>query len=231
MSSLSIAQKPRVWRPKRWWYGLIAWGAHRLFFGTKGGIEGIGKANVPKSGGVIIAPVHFSNLDPPAVASVCPRQLRFMAKQELFKGLFGWGISSVGAFPVRRGENDTDAIRKAIELLEDGQALLLFPEGERGDGVNLGSINRGVAMLAKRTGAKIVPTAIIGTREMLPRGAKGVKRGHVRIVFGVPFAFDDVTSASGGAGRDAFTGFLAARLVDLCAEHGLMLRGSEAVSA
>ena len=194
-----------------------------MYFASKGGVEGIGKENVPKHGAIIIAPVHFSNLDPPAVASVCPRQLRFMAKQELFKGFFGWGISSVGAFPVRRGENDTDAIRKAIDMLDDGQALLLFPEGERGDGKKLGSINRGIAMLAKRTGAQIVPTAIVGTHAMLPRGAKGAKRGHIRIVFGEPFTYASVTEGSTAKGRDIFATELERRLVELCTANGMKL--------
>jgi len=227
--------KTRVWRPNRFWYGFIDWIAHWLYFGLKGGIEAIGKANVPKRGPVIIAPVHFSNLDPPAVASVCPRQLRFMAKSELFKGFFGWGISSVGAFPVRRGENDTEAIRKAIEILADGQALLLFPEGERGDGQQLGSINRGIAMLAKRSQAPIVPTAVIGTHAMLPKGAKGARRGHVKIVFGEPFTYEQAGDAAGSLGREHFAVALESRLIALCAAHGLSLsaptRGRESVEA
>jgi len=178
---------------------------------------------VPKDGATIIAPVHLSNLDPPAVASVCPRQLRFMAKHELFKGFFGWAISSVGAFPVRRGENDTDAIRKAIAMLDSGQALLLFPEGERGDGKHLGQINRGIAMLAKRSGAQVVPTAIIGTHAMLPRGAKGAKRGHVRIAFGEPFTYASVVDGSSSKGREKFAAELERRLVKVCAANGMEL--------
>jgi 1-acyl-sn-glycerol-3-phosphate acyltransferase len=223
VSATGIEPKPHVWRPHRLWYGLIAWIAHRLYFGSKGGVEGLGKENVPKDGPTIIAPVHFSNLDPPAVASVCPRQLRFMAKQELFKGFFGWAISSVGAFPVRRGETDTDAIRKAIAMLGSGQVLLLFPEGERGDGIRLGPINKGIAMLAKRTEAQIVPTAIIGTHAMLPRGAKGARRGHVTIAFGEPFSYASIVEGSNSQGRELFTAELERRLIALCAEHGLTL--------
>ena len=146
-----------------------------------------------------------------------------MAKQELFKGLFGWGISSVGAFPVRRGENDTEAIRRAIDMLDNGQALLLFPEGERGDGTHLGPINKGIAMLAKRSAAQIVPTAIIGTHSMLPRGAKGAKRGHVKIVFGSPFSYESFTAGVEGKGRDVFTEELQSRLLELCRDYGLNL--------
>ena len=230
MSTPAVQPATRVWKPNRAWYGLIAWIAHRLYFGSKGGVEGVGLENVPTDGATIIAPIHLSNLDPPAVASVCPRHLRFMAKQELFKGFFGWAISSVGAFPVRRGENDTDAIRKAIDILHSGQALLLFPEGERGDGAKLGSINRGVAMLAKRTGAKIVPTAIIGTLAMLPRGAKGARKGHVKIVFGPPFTYDAIATGQDGKGRDVFARELERRLLELCSQHGLNLQFSESAT-
>lgn len=202
-----------------------------MYFRSKGGVHGVGTENIPLDGALIIAPIHLSNLDPPAVASVSPRQLRFMAKQELFKGIFGWGIASVGAFPVRRGENDTDAIRKAIELLDDGQALLLFPEGERGDGKRIGAINRGVAMLAKRTGARVVPTAIIGTHAMLPKGAKGAKKGHVTVIFGAPFTFDEVTEGAAGKARDVFAAELEHRILALCAEHGMVLEPSQSGDA
>src|ERR1019366_8096288 len=194
-----------------------------IYFGSKGGVEGVGQKQVPKNGATILAPIHLSNLDPPAVASVCPRQLRFMGKHELFKGFFGWAIASVGAFPVRRGENDTDAIRKALDILGSGQALLIFPEGERGDGKHLGQINRGIAMLAKRSGAQVVPTAIVGTHAMLPRGAKGAKRGHVRVVFGEPFTYASVAEGSSSKGREAFAAELERRLLEVCAAHGLEL--------
>ena len=92
MSATAVEPKPSVWRPNRLWYGLIAWIAHRIYFGSKGGVEGVGQKQVPKNGATILAPIHLSNLDPPAVASVCPRQLRFMGKHELFKGFFGWAI-------------------------------------------------------------------------------------------------------------------------------------------
>jgi 1-acyl-sn-glycerol-3-phosphate acyltransferase len=151
-----------------------------------------------------------------------------MAKSELFKGIFGWGIRSTGAFPVRRGENDTEAIRKAIELLNDGQVLLLFPEGERGDGMKLGPINRGIAMLAKRTGAPIIPTAIVGTHAMLPRGGKRAKRGHVTVAFGEAFTYAEVAKGSSSEARDAFAMELERKLLELCASNGLTLQQSRA---
>jgi 1-acyl-sn-glycerol-3-phosphate acyltransferase len=226
-----LTPKPKVWKPIWLWYALIAGIARRVFFASKGGLSIVGKLNVPARGAAIIAPIHLSTLDPPAVASASRRHLRFMAKSELFKGIFGWGIRSTGAFPVRRGENDTEAIRNAIDILNDGQVLLLFPEGERGDGMRLGSINRGIAMLAKRTGAPIVPTAIVGTHAMLPRGGKGVKRGHVVVAFGQPFTYAEVARGSSSESRELFAAELEKRLLEICAENGLILEPCSASSA
>jgi 1-acyl-sn-glycerol-3-phosphate acyltransferase len=207
------------------WYAFILTLA-KLLYGSLGGVRRVGEAHVPRSGAVLIAPVHFSTFDPPAVAIACPRQLRFMAKQELFKGIFGRGIRSVGAFPVRRGENDTESVRAAIGMLEDGQAVLVFPEGERGDGIRLNPMNPGLAMLAKRTGAPVVPTAVVGTHILKPRGSKKLKRTRMVIAFGEPMTFDQVAGDAGGAkAREAFSAELGRRLVALCAENGLALEG------
>ncbi len=228
VSAPANTPKTRVWKPIWLWYALIAGIARRIFFASKGGLTIVGKNNVPAHGAAIIAPIHLSNLDPPAVASASRRHLRFMAKSELFKGIFGWGIRSTGAFPVRRGENDTEAVRAAIEILNDGQVLLLFPEGERGDGKHLGPINRGIAMLAKRTGAPIVPTAIVGTHAMLPKGAKGTKRGHVTVAFGEPFTYAEVAKGSSSEARDAFAAELERRLLEICKANGLELEAGSA---
>src|SRR5436190_23431548 len=113
------------------WYAFILRLVRNGFFRlTTGGLRSVGEENIPKTGAVIFAPNHVSNLDPPAVAcGTNKRQLAFMAKEELFKGLFGKLIASVGAYPVKRGEGDTESIRRRIELLEQGRAVLVFPEG------------------------------------------------------------------------------------------------------
>src|SRR5436190_18063312 len=156
------------------WYAFVLRLVRNGFFRlVTGGLRSIGEENIPKTGAVIFAPNHVSNLDPPAIAcGTNKRQLAFMAKEELFKGPFGKLIASVGAFPVRRGEGDTEAIRKTIALLEEGRAVLVFPEGTRGDGKQLGPINRGVAMLAKRTNATVLPIGVVGTHVVAPKGGK-----------------------------------------------------------
>lgn len=143
-----------------------------------------------------------------------------MAKEELFKGVFGKIIGSLGAFPVHRGDGDTEAIRKSIAMLEDKEALLVHPEGTRGDGVKMNPINKGVAMLAKRTGAPVVPVGIVGSHIVMPRGKKG-KRHRIKVVFGKPFTYAEVAKgANEKEAREAFSIELAERIRKLCNENG-----------
>src|ERR1044071_4868828 len=98
------------------WYAFVLRLVRNSFFRLiPGGLGSVGEENIPRAGAVIFAPNHLSNLDPPAVAcGTNKRQLAFMAKEELFKGLFGKIIASVGAYAVRRGESDTESIRRTI---------------------------------------------------------------------------------------------------------------------
>ena len=206
------------------WYWFAAWVARTLFFKAMGGCRIIGHENVPASGPVIIAPVHSSNLDPPLVGCTCPRILRFMAKEELFRNpLFGRLIKSLGAFPVKRGESDSAAIRRALQWLEDGEVVLVFPEGGRNDGVQMGPVLPGTAVLAKRSGAPVVPVGIGGTTTMWPRGAKRPRRGRSTVVYGRPFNFADATESGD---REEFATFLAERIAEVCREAGFEVRTS-----
>jgi len=216
------------------WYRFVNWLVRTVYLGmVTGGLQVIGRENVPSQGAVIIAPVHVSHLDPPATACAMPhRRLRFMAKEELFKGIFGKLIASLGAYPVHRGEGDTEAIRKSIAMLGDGEALLVHPEGTRGDGVRMQPLNKGAAMLAKRTGAPVVPVGIIGSNIVMPRGKKKGKRMTIKVVFGKPFTYAEV--AAGGnekQARDEFCRILSQRILDLCNQNGYaILPASEADS-
>jgi 1-acyl-sn-glycerol-3-phosphate acyltransferase len=200
------------------WYGFVNWLVRTVYFGfMTGGLKSVGRENVPRTGAVIVAPIHVSHLDPPATACAMPhRRLRFMAKEELFKGIFGKIIASVGAYPVHRGAGDTEAIRKSIAMLEAGEALLVHPEGTRGDGVRMQAVNKGVAMLAKRTGAPVVPVGIVGSSIVLPRGKKKGRRHLITVAFGEPFTFADVA----GGSREEFGRVLSERILKLCNEHG-----------
>lgn len=142
-----------------------------------------GLENIPSSGGVIIAPNHISLWDPPLVGCALPRTVHFMAKEELFAiPVFNWIIRQLQAFPVKRGAADRNAIRKSIELLQQGEVLGLFPEGTRSKNGQLGEPEQGVAMIAVKAGVPIIPAAITGTNQpfyRLPR---------FTVAFGKPIA-------------------------------------------
>lgn len=122
-----------------------------------------GYENVPKEGGVIFAVNHTSNWDPVIAGVSSKRQLRFMAKEELFKNpVFGRIIKKLGAFPVRRGRNDIGAIKAAMKILNSGNVLLMFPEGHRVKNNRVVKAKPGVALIAQMTKVPVVPVNISG---------------------------------------------------------------------
>ncbi|MBS1704810.1 MAG: 1-acyl-sn-glycerol-3-phosphate acyltransferase [Armatimonadetes bacterium] len=209
-----------------WWYRTVRWVVKSTFFGLLGGLKSVGEHNVPMDGGIILAPNHVSHLDPPATACGTRRALTFMAKEELFKPpIFGPLIRSLGAFPVRRGTGDTEAIKTAIELLKQDRAVLVFPEGTRGDGVSMNAVNLGVSMLAKRTGAKVVPVGIVGSHIALGKGKK-LRRHRITVAYGEPITYEGTALEGEGdrEHRERFAHILAERIQALCAANGLPLK-------
>lgn len=153
-------------------------------------IEARGTGHIPRSGPVLIAANHLSVLDPPIVGAAAPRPLHFLAKAELFSiPLFGRLLARVNARPVKREGADPTALRTALRVLEAGQALLVFPEGTRGQEGTLKEGKAGAGMLALLSGAPVVPAYIEGTGRVLPRGRWLPRLGKVRVSFGPPLAF------------------------------------------
>jgi 1-acyl-sn-glycerol-3-phosphate acyltransferase len=123
-----------------------------------------GAENVPKEGAAIVAPNHKSFWDSFFIGAATRRHVRFMGKRELFEGPWGRVLVRLGAFPVRRGQSDEEALETAREILRQGGLLAMFPEGTRiRDPEELGSPRRGAGRLALETGAPVVPAAITGT--------------------------------------------------------------------
>jgi 1-acyl-sn-glycerol-3-phosphate acyltransferase len=146
-----------------------------------------GTEHIPTKGPVIIVSNHLSMMDILALSVPCKRQEHFMAKIELFQvPIFGWYIHTLGAFPVRRGESDRESLRIAADVLSSGQVLVIFPEGHRSDDHALIPGHSGVALIAMRSGAPIVPVAITGTEHVSPLRF-GLWAPRVRVVFGEPF--------------------------------------------
>ena len=126
-----------------------------------------GAENLPAKGAAIITPNHKSFFDAFFVGVAAPRPVRFMAKTELMESPLGWLFIRLGAFPVRRGEADVEAMKTAQILLEQGELVVIFPEGTRVDDVDaLGRPHHGAGRLALTTGAPTVPTAITGTHRL-----------------------------------------------------------------
>ncbi len=143
-----------------------------------------GREKLPQSGSVILAANHVSYFDPPVVAVASPRRLTFLAKKELFAyPPFGRYLRAVGAYPLDRSQGDTAAVRYAVTKLREGNALLIFPEGSRNiDGK--AEAKNGVALLARLSGAPIVPVGIVGTEATR-------RLTQIHIAFGDPIAYDE----------------------------------------
>lgn len=147
----------------------------------------VGAERLRADGAFIIAPVHRSNLDGPLVNCLCPRTVRSLAKRQMFKGAAGtWMSAMLGGFPVHRGAGDRRSLKAAMDLLARGEPLLIFPEGTRQSGRQVGEIFGGTAFLASRAGVPVLPVGIAGTEEAMPPGARVPRRGPVTIVIGEP---------------------------------------------
>ncbi len=142
---------------------------------------------VPLAGPVIIAPVHRSFIDFFVASEVTRRKLHYMAKDSLWKnGVLARILPAVGAFPVHRQSADREALRRAQRVLEAGEVLILFPEGERRTGPVVEDLHEGVAFLAARTGATVVPVGIGGSASVMPKGKKVPRPRHIHLVVGTP---------------------------------------------
>src|SRR3954453_14875494 len=121
-------------------------------------LERTGRKNIPKKGPVILAANHRSFLDPFLIGCCLRRPVYFLAKRELFdKRWQGWLLNGLGAFPIKRGESDEEAMATGRGGLEGGGGLVIFPEGTRIRKGPLGRPKRGVGRLALETGAPVVP--------------------------------------------------------------------------
>jgi 1-acyl-sn-glycerol-3-phosphate acyltransferase len=146
-----------------------------------------GVQNVPKEGPVILVSNHLNWTDIPLVGLRVMRRTHFMAKSELFqKALLKWLVIGLGAFPVRRGEADRQAIKQAEEVLKAGQVLVIFPEGTRSRARMMKEGLPGAALIAMRSGAPVVPVGIYGS-ERFKLWHVWPFRTRVTLTYGKPF--------------------------------------------
>ncbi len=150
-----------------------------------------GEEHLPREGGFVLSANHHSNIDPwPLGLPLYPdRQLRFMAKSEMYSFPFKPILKAIGAFPVRRGMGDEEAMQKAVELARAGEVVAIFPEGTRR---NKGVVKKhkarprsGAARVALQAGVPLVPAAIGGTESLM-------KLGPLRVAYGPPIDLSDL---------------------------------------
>ena len=154
-------------------------------------LESTGRENIPATGPVLLVANHSSLLDPPVIGGAAGRQLTFLAKAELFEiPGFGGLIRRLNARPIRREGVDPGALRTAMRALADGQAVLIFPEGTRGDEGVLRPAKAGAGMLAVLSGAPVVPVYVKGSGHAWPRGRRVPRPRKVTVTFGEPLRFD-----------------------------------------
>ncbi|MFL1672295.1 lysophospholipid acyltransferase family protein [Paenibacillus thiaminolyticus] len=160
----------------------------RLIYRVLFRLEASGREHVPKEGGVVLCSNHISLLDPPAIGILLKRRIRFMAKAELFNiPVLGAAIKALGAFPVKRGGVGKETIRTAFQLLQDGDIMGIFPEGTRNTDQSTAA-KKGAAMIALRSGAAVVPVAIIGSYKLFRK---------TRVVYGPPIDMSDLLEQKG----------------------------------
>lgn len=162
-----------------WW---VAWHIANSLARVLFGFRVYGREHIPRTGGVLLAANHRANLDPPIVGAAATREVFFIAKEGLFRvsRFFTWLITTFNAFPLRREGGDAQAIKTVRRLLQEGKAVVIFPEGTRSKSGAMLPVKIGVGYLAISTGNPVVPTTISGTNRRLKDLLLGRARIEVR---------------------------------------------------
>ncbi|OMF73094.1 lysophospholipid acyltransferase family protein [Paenibacillus glucanolyticus] len=167
--------------------------------------ESVGVHNIPSEGGVLICSNHISIRDPISVGIHVKRQVKFMAKAELFKiPVFGWLVRQLGAFPVKRGGVSKESIKMALTILRSGEIMGIFPEGTRNSDAT--AAKRGAASFALRSGATVIPAAIIGDYKLFRK---------VKIIYGAPVDLSQFEGDKSPEALDAATGMIMAKIHEM----------------
>jgi len=193
-------------------YNLVAVVSWPLLYGVFR-LRARGTENLPP-GGFVLASNHFSSLDPwPLGLPLWPKRfLRFMAKSELYWWPLTIILNGAGAFPVRRGQRDMEAIERAVELAREGHVVTMFPEGTRR---TKGLVKRfqarphsGAARIALEAGVPLVPAAVRGTDSL-------ARLSRLRVAYGAPVELDDLRDREPSAAAREATERLMARIAEL----------------
>jgi cytidylate kinase len=171
-------------QPKMIWFRVARWFC-KVFCRTFFKLHIAGRENVPEQGPLVLICNHQSFLDPVLCGIFIKRPLYFLARDSLFRGLFGWLIASVNTIPVKRGAADLAAMKTIISKLKQGNGVCLFPEGTRTSDGKITAFKPGFGLLCRRGSAAVVPVLIDGAFEAWPRSKKLFSSGgHIVICYG-----------------------------------------------
>jgi 1-acyl-sn-glycerol-3-phosphate acyltransferase len=160
-------------------------------------VKAIGVENVPKSGPLLLAPNHFSQMDHFFIGLYLRRKVRFMAKSQMFgPPVLTYVYKHGGVFPVRRGHHDEEAIKTALAILSQGEMLLVYCEGGRSRSGKLGEVKPGIGRIALESEVTVVPVAIQGSETV--RRWKRFRFPKVTVQFGEPLSFPTEEAPSRG---------------------------------
>lgn len=141
-------------------------------------VERIDTHNIIKDGACVICSNHISMLDPVIIATTKVREFYFVAKEEITKvPVVGYFLKKMNLIPIKRGTGDLGAMRKSIEVIKNGNALMIFPEGTRSKTGKLQDGKDGVSLILKKASCSVVPCAIIGNIKFF---------SHIKVVYGTP---------------------------------------------
>ncbi len=159
-----------------------------------------GRYNLPRKGPYIIASNHLSWTDIPLIPAYVPGKVVYMAKEESFHDRTGWLVRLLGAFPVKRGEGDRQAIRAADEQLKRKKVFIIFPEGTRSKTRMLAKAHAGLGMIALRSGVPVIPVAIWGSEDALKKFGADVTISYGKPIVlkpkGAKITREDIQSAT-----------------------------------
>ena len=182
-SSLQPLKAPRPSLTYRLVSGLLVFPVFRMLFRGRTS----GNINVPMDGPLVVVANHGSHLDPPLLGHALGRPVSFMAKAELFRiPILGQVIRACGAYPVKRGASDREAIRTATARLNEGWAIGVFLDGTRQPDGRINQPMPGAALLAARSGAALLPVAILNSHRALGVGRNMPRLVRLEMRIGIP---------------------------------------------
>jgi 1-acyl-sn-glycerol-3-phosphate acyltransferase len=146
-----------------------------------------GREHLPRHALYVLAPTHRSIIDTPVASGVASRRLRFLGADKWWSNEhFGRLLTALGGFPVTRGTADREALMRCIGVVEGGEPLVLFPEGERKSGPIVQPLLDGAVYIAMKTGVPIVPVGIGGSEKAMPKGARFIRPHKIVAIIGEP---------------------------------------------